>query len=262
MTGKFNWAEFKAEVQEENGNETFTKAQLEQVKSMANNVTHQEALRYIELYQTEGEVAYNTFLNDLIELILQDIYPDAFHLAVFNASEHTLINVVRTLPSLTSYSRYSSLRYAEVFSMYQEVLEVVVKDMNSTWDNVKVQATDYIKLSSHIFNDTGIMEEIMEQSTSRNAGENIEENLMNEFNKTKEQTTEFNIKIEALRKHFIKKMIKTPKLINEKVEEVSCSQQPILVKVFDDIAVNSAEILNSLFSYGFWFVTDALAEHF
>ena len=39
--------------------------------------------------------------------------------------------------------------------------------MNSTWDNVKVQATDYIQLSSHIFNDTGILEEMMHQATNR-----------------------------------------------------------------------------------------------
>ena len=82
-------------------------------------------MKYIELYRKEGEVAYHTYLNYLIEDILQDIYPDAFHMTVFNASEHTLINVVRTIPSLISYSRYSNLRYSEVFTKYQEVLDIV-----------------------------------------------------------------------------------------------------------------------------------------
>lgn len=110
-------------------------------------------MRYLSFYK-DGEVRYDTLINSLVEDILENIYPDAEYLSVFNATEQNVIAMVQMVPSLLSYARYSFDRYQDVFAQYQHVLTTLVKSLNSSLPNIKEEATQYTVLTRIFLNQT------------------------------------------------------------------------------------------------------------
>jgi len=203
-------------------------------------------------------------MNELIEEILEDIYPDAYYMAVFNASNTRLVEVVRTIPSLISYSKYTNERYDEVFTKYQEVLDKTVLTLNSTWSEVDVEAVEYIHITDHIANQTNLMLNFtmgikqLDKVTQKETVEKLEKI----YKSSKEETIEQILELTSLRLGLIKKMVNQPEIINMRLCELVRDFKEVreLVDIFDKIARESTDVINSLFSYGFWFATNALAR--
>lgn len=257
MTEKFDLKEFKSKLARVFNSKKINMEDMEQVKKEVTETSHEEIMSYLDNFQN-GEIRYDMVLNNLIENILEDIYPDAYYLSSFNASSHTLLDVVRTIPSLISYTKYSGDRFAEVFFKYQEVLGMVVENLNSTWTNARRDATDYIKISNHIMNATHIDLETFSRTNLTDINMSLDAN----FNRTQEADN-YMMELEVLRRNLIKEMIMRPAMINTKLCDMTQKVQiRDLISIFDSVANSSVEIINSLFSYGFWLVTDSFAQHF
>lgn len=257
MTDKFDLNEFKAELESAFDSNEINKEDMTELKKIVKESTHDEIMAYLENFK-DGQMRYDMILNNLIENVLEDIYPDAYYLSVFNASSHSLIDVVRTIPSLISYTKYSRERYNEVFMKYQEALLKIVDSLNSTWTNAQRDAIEYIKISDHIINETHF--DI--QSFNRTTLSDVNMSLDAEYKQT-EETNRLMINLQALRRNLIREMVMRPAMVNKKLIEMTRkSNVRDLITIFDKVANNSVNIINSLFSYGFWFITDSFAQHF
>lgn len=257
MTDKFDLNEFKAELESAFDSNEINKEDMTELKKIVKESTHDEIMAYLENFK-DGQMRYDMILNNLIENVLEDIYPDAYYLSVFNASSHSLIDVVRTIPSLISYTKYSRERYNEVFMKYQEALLKIVDSLNSTWTNAQRDAIEYIKISDHIINETHF--DI--QSFNRTTLSDVNMSLDAEYKQT-EETNRLMINLQALRRNLIREMVMRPAMVNKKLSEMTRkSNVRDLITIFDKVANNSVNVINSLFSYGFWFITDSFAQHF
>merc|ERR1712129_64503 len=140
------------------------------------------------------------------------------------------------------------------------VLEKIAFSLNSTWTNVEQYATQYIKVSDHILNETHVESDLFE-SFNRTSLEQVNMNLESGFNQT-EVTSKFILDLEVLRRNLIKEMVMRPTMINTKLGDDPKGSLRDLISIFDSVANNSIDVINSLFSYGFWVVTDSFAQHF
>jgi len=211
----------------------------------------------------KSNVRYDIVMNELIERVLEDIYPDAYYVSAFNASSHRLVDVVRTIPSLISYSKYSNERYAEVFTKYQEVLDKTVLTLNSTWAYVGEEAAEYVKITSHIMNETGLLGEVLSgvQKAQNVTQKETVAKLEKAYKGSVEKTMERSLELTGLRRSLIKEMVNEPSVINKRLSELVGENKLVreLVGIFDEVSRDANEVINSLFSYGFWYVTNALA---
>jgi len=261
MTNKFSLKKFTEEMAREEVDDSITEQEMKELREYVKPLTHKEAMGYLDLFE-KNEYRYDTILEEVVESILEDIYPDAFAMNLFNASSHTLLEVVRTIPSLISYSRYSSDRYTEVFLKYQEVLVRLAENLNTTLPDLQNRAIVYTRLSSHIMNETGIMDALF-KTVDRTSTEQIHQNLDQEFNKTKEESVKFNMELQSLRDYFKSYMKKNPQSIVMRLDEMTENQRVRdLITVFEKVSLSSSAVIESLFSYGFWTLNDMLAQQF
>jgi len=258
LTDKFNLTEFKQELLEK-APSTITTEEMENMKRVLTNSTHEEIMSYLSEANNKTEPRFDIVMNTMIEGILEDIYPDAYYMSIFNASSHRLIDVVRTIPSLISYSRYSADRYSEVFVKYQEALDKVVENFNATWAGVDQDAAEYVRITKKVLNETESMSDIF-PSTKRTSEDYTVEKLKEAFEKSKEEVVMFTLKMQGARRALISEMVKRPELVDMRLSQLKTDENVrYLIETFDNIAQNSAEIVNELFTYGFWYVTDAFA---
>lgn len=268
MTGEFNFTKFEETLERFLGNTTeISTEEMTEMKDFFAKQTHREIMSYVDLFGERG-LRYDTVMNGLIESVLEDIYPEAFYFAGFNVTENTLLDVVRLLPSLMSYYRYNNERYTEVFEKYTEVLERLVFNLNTTWENATEDATMYIKITSHIYNETGYLTELFEAANKTNITE-AKEQIRIEYNKTVEDRMQFRMQMTSAYKYWIEYMDAHPETVNMRLwqlEEYEMSKMGNvterymdLVECFDDMVSTSNELITTLFSYGFWLTTDALA---
>lgn len=261
LTDKFNLTEFKQELFEE-APSTITTEEMQNIKRVLTNSTHEEIMSYLSEANNKTEPRFDIVVNTMIEGILEDIYPDAYYMSIFNASSQRLIDVVRTIPSLISYSRYSTDRYTEVFIKYQEALDKVVENFNTTWAGVNQDAAEYVRITKKVLNETGSMSDMSDMfpSTERTSEDDTVEKLKEAFEKSKEEVVMFTLKMQGVRRALISEMVKRPELVDMRLSQLKTDKNVrYLIETFDMVAQNSAEIVNELFTYGFWYVTDAFA---
>jgi len=84
------------------------------------------------------------------------------------------------------------------------------------------------------------------------------------YKKTIEESMKWNLELTGLRYSLIKEMVNRPEIIDMRLSELDGEVKGVrdLVQIFDMIRRDSTEVINSLFSYGFWYVTDAIAQRF
>jgi len=155
LSGQFPFQSYKKSLVSERRQEDDLKY-FEQFKESLSKSTYDELVKYLSSYKTD-EVRYDRLVSSLVEDILQDIYPDAFYLSVFNASQETVGNVVRMIPNLLSYGKYSTERYVQVFYQYQKTLDQLVGLLNSSWSTVTKEANDYYALTTKYLNNTVLL---------------------------------------------------------------------------------------------------------
>jgi len=154
LSGQFPFEQYKERLSAERPSDDFK--YFEQFRGSLSQSTYDELLKYLKSYK-QGEVRYDRLVAGIIEDVLLDIYPDAFFLSVFNASSETVGNVVRMVPNLLSYAKYSNERYTQVFYQYQKTLAQLVGIFNSSWPTVEQEATEYFRLAGFYLNNSLVL---------------------------------------------------------------------------------------------------------
>jgi hypothetical protein len=154
LSGQFPFQQYKQRLSTERPSDEIK--YFEQFRSSLSQPTYDELLKYLNSYK-QGEVRYDRLVAGIIEDVLLDIYPDAFFLSVFNASSETVGNVVRMVPNLLSYVKYSNERYTQVFYQYQKTLAQLVGIFNTSWPTVEREATEYFKLAGLYLNNSLVL---------------------------------------------------------------------------------------------------------
>lgn len=258
MTNKFNYTKFEEFAVKAGLNDTLIGRDMKSLHEYT-NATHEQIMQYIDMFGDE-HVRYDTALNLLIEEVLEDIYPDLYYMSIFNVTENSLLHVVRTIPALVSYSRYATERYAEVLAKYNDVLERLTFTLNSSIPNAQEVATEYTRIVAHIMNETKTMED-MHAHANKTSQAQIEHGMKMNFNKTSEQLMEFSVGMNSMRSYFIDYMRDHPASVNMRVGLLPLSDEvKELISIFDEMTIQSVVMINQLFSFGFWEVTDALAH--
>lgn len=261
MTNTFNFTQFEEWAVRSGLNDSLIGKDMTDLHREFSAVTVEEIMEYLRMFKEE-HVRYDTAVNLLVEDVLEDIYPDLYYMSIFNVSENSLLHVVRLIPAVISYTRYSAERYDEVLAKYNDVLEKLVVTLNSSIPNVQTVSTEYTHIIAHILNETGTLDQMF-ANANRTTKAQIEEVNFARFNKTAESMTEFTLSMNAMRTWFITYMRDHPELVNtrvgqlEKIEEVR-----ELISVFEELTREGVVMINKLFSYGFWSITDTLARQF
>lgn len=278
MNGTFSIHRFRLEL--EALNITSDVSTYEVYRSQLDNATFGELMRYMSLYKGR-EVRYDTLMNNLVEQVLEDIYPDAAFLSAFNASSVSVVQLVELIPNLMSYSKYSLERYEDVFVRYQDVLGRLVEYLNSTrvdHPTLRREAEEYTRLTAIFMNQTVAATEAAKSTPSR--VENVEELLESRDEaQAHTQLTEKQIR-DSLRVQFNQTLVSTQRLFvaleefqrgvaelvqsgSQDVFSMTLTQSKlngtaVIAEMLQQIAVSSDSIWDSLVNYGFWFITTML----
>jgi len=257
MTGQFNYTKFEDFAVKTGLNDTLVGNDLKALSQLT-NTTHRQIIDYIDMFDEE-HVRYDTAVNLLIEDVLEDIYPDLYYMSIFNVSENSLLHVVRTIPALVSYSRYSTERYTEVLSKYNDVIERLMFTLNESIPNSQEVALEYTRIVAHIMNETGTTKG-MQDTFNRTTEAQLEQGMQKTYNKTSEEFMEFSLAMNAMRSYFIDYMRSHPETVNMRVGMLPLTNEvKELISIFDEMTIQSVMLINQLFNYGFWTVTEALA---
>jgi len=271
---------------------------FEQYKTLLSKPTYEELVRYLSIYK-KGEVRYDRLVSNLVEDVLQDIYPDAFYLSVFNASAESVANVVRMVPNLLSYAKYSNERYVQVFYQYQKALEKLVGVLNVSWPHVEHEASEYYKLTSLYLNHSVVLSqefnrtveltrespvEVDQQSVegafsfgsrpvathksglAGGAGpvqwtdSEVMEKMRTEYNQTMQDTNELFDFLERFRSKALVEIRRDQKVVSLPLSEAKFELAKETVERFNEISKSSAEIWDSLVNYGFWYLTNIFSK--
>lgn len=278
MNGTFSLAAFRQSLT--SMNITSDPEQYTRYKDQLDSVTYTELMNYIGLYKGEGEIRYDTLLNNLIESILENIYPDAAFLSTFNPSSTNVLDVLRIITNLMSYSKYSVERYQDVFSKYQGVLTSLVKTLKTKEPRLRDESIMYTRLTSIFMNKTIAMTMAANESTITNSESvnslletqqsnhnqlneiQVRERLGNQYNATLEAAEtlfgmleKFQTSVVELMKSKSSEMVSQMTLSECKIE----GTQEIRI-LLNSISSASAQIWDSLVNYGFWFITSCLSK--
>lgn len=245
----------------------------EQYANKISKEAYDELVSYLKLWENEPtSVRYDVFVNYLVEEILQNIYPDAFYLKNFNASEQSVVELVRLIPNLLSYAKYSSERYSEVFFEYQSVLERLSLILNETCHKSQDYAVRYTKLTNVFMNQTlsWMNESWVDWQQLNNVTEadqvkrltdkDVKEKLRTEFNETLIRTNRLFESLNKFHDKVVSEMAVNKGIYNVTLGACNFVGSEEIVTLFDGISRSTSEIWESLVNYGFWVITNFLSQ--
>jgi len=299
LSGNFSFEQYRERLVRQGRHEEELKY-FEQFRSTLSESTYEALVRYLSGYKNE-EVRYDRLVSNVIEDILEDIYPDAFYLSVFNASSESVANVVRMIPNLLSYTKYSSDRYIQVFYQYQKALERLVQVFNASWPTVEREAAEYYNLTSLYLNNTAIwtnqtegdnvrQAEVREGSVEQEidgafsfgtrpvqmhksglaggAGPvewtdvQVMDKMKSELNETIPSQEDLFVFLERFRSNALEEIKRDQKVVNLPLGDAQFEWSKETVSKFDEISKSSMEVWTSLCNYGFWFLTNLFSKQF
>jgi hypothetical protein len=152
MNDTFSFKQFQRQLIELNLTSSDI-TQYERYKNILEKEVYDELMKYLSSFGKD-QVRYDFIMNELIEDLLEDFYPDAEYLASFNASSQQIVDMVRFIPNLLSYAKYSFERYEVVFQQYRTVLDRLVTLLNTTEPILRTYALKYSQLTALITNRT------------------------------------------------------------------------------------------------------------
>ena len=218
-----------------------------------------ELEKYLKLHN-KSEIRYDQVINTLVEDVLVDVYPDAYTLSLYNASAEKVSNIIRFIPSLTSYAKYSSERYELVFNEYQETLNKLAEIIKTTSNVAPVRATSYVEFIKTLTNYTAVFNE----STIHNntwSSETIVQNMQGKYNETIIQTNTLVKMLEDFQSAILVEFEKNPKIGEITLSESENPSAKEFLNLLNNITRSSAIVWESLVGYGFWFITNSIANN-
>jgi len=270
MNGTFMFKKYEEMILSENITENFDIAYYEKYKKDIDPKTYDELVAYLSKFDKK-DVRYDILINFLVSDILKDLYPDAFYLTQFNASTHYVSTMVRLIPNLLSYSKYSFDRYEEVLVEFMKCLDRVVeliKTQKPKWEEL---ATEYITLTNMFVNQTTelLSKEqhipITEPTTVKTdkplksiSDHDFKILMREEFNKTYVNSVKLIEKLAEFQKSVLLGEKKDPALATVTLGESKLPGTMEVIALFEEIEHTGAEIWMSLNNYGFWYVTNSL----
>lgn len=268
LNSTFSVLDYRRHLQLENL--TMNMAYYEKFKDQLDNVTYTELMRYLGFYK-DGEVRYDTLVNSLVEDILENIYPDAEYLSVFNATEQNVVQMVQMIPSLLSYSRYSFERYEDVFAQYQHVLTSLSKLLNTTLPTVREEATQYTVLTRIFLNQTmALVNSVQDHSLVDNTPTDqpiqlteadIKKALAYNYNETLKATEQLIKVLETFQNSVVKELQTNPGgVITLTLGQAKFPGATEMLTVLNQVSAASTQIWESLVNYGFWYLTNLFSE--
>lgn len=256
-------------------------------RDQLDNVTFRALMAYMSLYNGT-EIRYDTVVNNLVEAILENIYPDAAYLSSFNASAVSVVDLIQLIPNLMSYSKYSIERYSDVFAKYQQVLGRLVTYLNGTESShprLRLEAAAYSRLTGIFMNQTLVMannnnnNQTMTSTNTFANTENVNSLLEPHTEASRQQQSEAQIR-ESLRVQFNATLNATQclfkaievferevsKLVeggNKDVYAMNIASAKLngtaeISEMLGQISASSVQIWDALVNYGFWYITSLL----
>jgi hypothetical protein len=268
LNGTFSVVNYRKRLLDENV--TMSVSYYEKYKSQLDNLTYTELMNYLTMYK-DGEVRYDTLANSIVEDILENIYPDAEYLSVFNASEQNVVAMVQMIPSLLSYSRYSFERYEDVFAQYQNVLIALVPLLNTSLPTIGQEATQYTKLTGIFLNQTlSLMKGLEDQSlVSEDTSitkpiqlteADIKHSLEVNYNETIKATEKLLAILETYQTSVVKELeTNASAIVTTTLGQAKFKGASEMLAVLNEVSVASAQIWDSLVNYGFWYLTNVFS---
>jgi len=269
LAGNFSIEDFKKRLYEENV--TTDKSYYEKYRSKLDNVTYNALIQYLSLYQKD-DIRYDTLVTILMEDILDNMYPDAKYLSMFNASSQSVIDMVQMIPSLLSFSKYSFERYDKVFAEFQRVLDKLVEYFKVSIPRIKLEASEYTKLTYLFLNKTVqgtifksentsqlMIQDAVSESIRFNEGE-VRDSIRDNFNSTLQASTKLFELFDSFQNAVLAESQVHPGVLNMTLAQSKITGAVEIVRLFEDISGASAQIWDSLVNYGFWYITNAFAE--
>jgi hypothetical protein len=277
LNGTFSWHKFRQEVAALNL--TVDVSSYEVFKSQLDAAAYAELQKYISLYNGT-EVRYDTLINNLVERILSDIYPDAAYLSAFNASAVSVVDLVELIPHLMSYSKYSLERYQDVFAKYHQVLDTLIEYLNSTrhgHPHLREEARAYARVTAIFLNQTVEQQQAAGQQTPSNINDissflehrdethdqlsedQIIESLRVQFNQTLSVTQQLFLGLDAFQ-HEIADLIQKgdQSVYSLTLDQSKLNGTAVIVDLLNQISTASVHVWDQLVNYGFWYITSML----
>jgi len=259
-------------------NITVDVSQYMRYRDQLDNTTFTALMDYMNLYKGR-EVRYDTLINNLIEAVLEDIYPDAAYLSTFNASTVSVVDLVQLIPNLMSYSKYSLERYEDVFAKYQQVLGRLIVHLNGSHAHLRNEATQYTRLTGIFMNQTlSLINQTQGSSTIQNSEnvnsllnsnrqdghaqwseDQIRESLRTQFNATLNATRSLFAGLEGFERDVAVLMQNnTADVYKMTLQDSKLNGTVEIQNMLQQISTSSVHIWEQLVDYGFWYTTSVL----
>lgn len=242
-------------------------------EKVLNKETYEKMMSYLRKYK-DGLVRYDILISSLVEDVLVDVYPDAEFLRSFNVSSKNILTVVRLVPNLLSYAKYSSERYEEVFVQYQRVLDELFSYLNATCPNMTREAQVYIELTRLFLKEKNFEkiekehnEQMITDGTMKVYGRRffhdelkteklVKETIKADFDLTLEKTYKLHRLLVTFDKAVAQEYKANPSFVHQPLIKSSLPGVSEVIALFDEIQTTNSQIWDSLVSYGFWYVTN------
>lgn len=231
----------------------------EKYNNLLENDTYSKLNDYLDMYK--DNIRLDVLINNLVEKILKEIYPDTEFLAFFMANDQPIGYLLRLMPSILSYSRYSANRFEYVFEHFKSVLRLLIDNLKLNESNLDQKAKAYKHLILHFLNQTITLS----NGTNNLANRTIETMSLDENNLIEYLRFNFELIVDSSEQLFIMLENFHFNLINQfgfsnssiydiNLEKLDYDQTERVFDFFTDIKAASERVWDTLNNFGFWFI--------
>ena len=258
LFGNFSISEYKDKIKEDNL--TTDISYYDKYKEKLDSNTYQALIDYLSLYE-KNDIRYDTLLTALLEDILDNMYPDAKYLTTFKASEQKIVEIIKMIPSLVSYAKYSFEGREKLFSEYVNILEKLVIALNTTGDPIKFgkEATKYQKLT-HLFLNKTVQARISQSLSIKFSDYEVKKGFEKQSNLTMLNAMKLLDLFENFQASVEKEKKSNKNILNVKIGESKLKESVQVVQLLNEINKSDTSIWDSLVNFGFWYITNLFSS--